>query len=148
MDLKMDDLKLAENTLKRDNLNLVIAKNGKLAYKTKLSGIKGLLKAIEKLDYKTNEYSAADKIVGRAAALLLIFMNVKKIYAITLSEGGKSVLEKNEIEYKYENIVSEIKNIEGKNMCPFEKLTRDIDNPEKAYLKVKSKVTNLENSSK
>lgn len=49
-----------------------------------------------------------DKIIGRAAALLLVRLGVKRIHAGLLSELGKEILEVNAITYSYDNLIPKI----------------------------------------
>ena len=48
-----------------------------------------------KKDYKG--YSAADKIVGRAAAFLYTILQVKNLYGETMSKGAIEILKKSGI---------------------------------------------------
>lgn len=139
----MNDLKIAEKELKNSNLNLVIVEEGEIFFKSSLKGVKGLLEAIKLLDGKISKGSAADKIVGRASALLISYMNIKRVFSITLSDGGKEVLEEKNIEYEYENIVPCIKNRDETGICPFEESTKGIKDPEEAYRKIKSKFSEI-----
>ena len=46
-------------------------------------------------------YSAADRIVGRAAALLFVLAGVREVYAGVMSQGGADVLEAHGIAHPY-----------------------------------------------
>jgi len=75
---------------------------------------------------KTQELVVHDKIIGRAAALLLVRLGVGKIRAKMLSELGRQVLEYYAIPYQYEQIVERIG-------CQTEQfLEKELD-PEYAY---------------
>ncbi len=67
-----------------------------------------------------------DKIVGRAAGLLLVRLDIRHIYAETLSEHGKSVLEHFKIDYDYGKLVPEIG-------CKTERLLENEWDAENAY---------------
>lgn len=134
----MQDLKLAEHKLKQKNLDLVIAKNGKIIFETGSQGIRGLLHAIEKLGKESIGSSVADKIVGRAAAMLCTYSKAASVFAVTISDEGIKVLEKNKVLYRFENRVPNILNQEGTDICPFEKLVMGFTKPEEACKKLKS----------
>ncbi len=136
----MKDLETARNKLKGNDLSLVIVKGGKIIFETNSSGIKGLLQAIKMLDKRLTKSSVADKIMGRAAALLSVYSHVSAVFAVTISKEGIRVLEDNDIPYQFENCVPKILNSKGDDMCPFEKLTNTITNPAEAYSKLKSMI--------
>lgn len=134
----MHDLRLAEDRLRQKNLNLVIAKNGKIIFENGFKGIRGLLHATEKLGKASMGSSIADRIVGRAAALLCVYSKAASVFAVTISGEAIQVLEDNKVFYRFQNHVPNILNYEGNDICPFEKLVIDLTKPEKAYKKLKS----------
>jgi len=134
----MKDLELAKHRLKQKNLDLVIAKNGKIVFQNGFKGIRGLLNAREKLGKESIGSSIADRIVGRAAALLCAYSKATSVFAITISGEAIKVLEDNKIFHRFENRVPNILNYEGNDICPFEKLVMGLTKPEEAYEKLKS----------
>jgi hypothetical protein len=134
----MKDLEIARTRLKERSLSLVIVKDGKIIFETKSSGLMGLLQAINLLSKELVESSVADKVIGRAATLLLVYSRVSAVFAVTISEKGIEVLEDNDLPYQFENCVPIILNSKGDDMCPFEKIAIALTNPAEAYLKLKS----------
>ncbi len=138
MNVKNQDLEFAKLNLIKEDLNLVIVKNGKVIFQTKEPGIEGFLEAIEKLDRNLVEASVADKIVGMAAAMLCVYAGVVSVFALTISEGGIRVLEDNNIEYLFEKKVSNVLDHDKNDVCPFEKMAMDSGSSAEAYVKFKS----------
>jgi len=134
----MRDLEIARRKLKDANLSLVIVKNSKTIFETKSSGIRGFLQAIDSLNKELAESSVADKIMGRAAALLSACSHVYAVFAVVISEEGIKVLEDNDIPYQFERCVPKILNSKGNDVCPLERLTLTITTPVEAYSKLKS----------
>lgn len=134
----MKDLEIARTRLKEENLSLVVVKDGKTIFETKSSGLKGFLQVIELLGKELTESSVADKIMGRAVALLSVYSRVYAVFAVTISEEGIKVLEDNNIPYQFERCVPSVLNSKGDDMCPFEKLTMTYADPAEAYSKLKS----------
>jgi hypothetical protein len=132
------DLELAKLKLIEEDLSLVIVKKGKVIFETNKQGIGGFLQAIEKLDKNLVAASAADKIVGVAAAMLCVYAGVTSVFALTISEEGIRVLEDNNIAYRFEKKVSNILNRSKNDVCPFEKLVMASGSSEEAYVKLKS----------
>lgn len=135
------DLKLAKLTLRESDLSLVIVKKEKVVFDTGAHGISGFLLAIEKLGKELVGSSVADRIVGRAAALLCVYGEVASVFAVMVSEEGVQILRKNNIPYEYENLVPNILNYDRTDLCPFEKLTAGLVNAKEAYKKLKHKVS-------
>ena len=138
MNVENQDLELAKLKLIEENLSLVIVKRGKVIFETNKQGISGFLQAIEKLDKNLVAASAADKIVGVAAAMLCVYAGVASVFALTISEEGIRVLEDNNILYLFEKKVSNILNRNKTDVCPFEKLAMDSGTVEEAYVKLKT----------
>ena len=125
--------------LKKNNY-AIIASNGYYSFDT---GIKPVINKInEKIDY-FNKLTVADKIVGKASAMLLCLSGVKEVHCIVLSKAGKDILEKYGVTYKYEQLVDYIINRTGDDMCPMEKTVKDIDDLNKAYLALNNKLISL-----
>ena len=138
MNVENQDLELAKLKLMEEDLSLVIVKRGEVMFETKKQGISGFLQAIEKLDKNLVAASAADKIVGIAAAMLCVYAGVASVFALTISEEGIRVLEDNNIVYLFEKKVSNILNHEKNDVCPFEKLASASGSSDEAYVKLKS----------
>ncbi|MGQ9530091.1 MAG: DUF1893 domain-containing protein [Candidatus Bathycorpusculaceae bacterium] len=143
--MEKKDLTLAKNRLSKEkNLTLTIAKNGEIIFETSSHGISGFLEAVEKLGKKLEEASAADKIVGKAIALLCVHAKVRYVYATTLSKGGKKIFEEYGVYHEWDNLVENILDFNKAEVCPFEKLATEISNPNEAYSRLKA----LQNSLK
>ena len=126
----MCDMERAIRTLK-SGASVVFCKGDKLVpYEG--SGIRPLLEILNsKTDY--SGFFVADKIVGKAAALLFIKMKAAAVYGSVLSEAAGKVLTENNIPYSFGLYVKEIINRKGDGICPMEKAVGDADDPDTAY---------------
>lgn len=129
----MDDLEAARQRLKDKELSLVFTKNSKVIFETDVEGLRGFLQAIEKLGGSLSEASVADKIVGKAAALLCAYCKAKAVFAVTMSQSGLETLKTHKIPCQYENLAPTILNRKKTDRCPFEKLVQDTADPKEAY---------------
>ena len=94
-------------------------------------GVRPLLDLIEaKMD--VTSFSAADKVVGKAAAYLYCILNVKALHAIVISEPALTVLKERMIPVTYESLVPSIQNRTQTGPCPMEHAVWNIDHPEDA----------------
>jgi len=134
----MQDLEKAKKRLTEKDLTLSIVKNGETIFETASHGISGFLTAMEKFGDKLEGASVADRVAGKAIALLCVYSKVKAVYAATLSKKAKAVLEENAIYHEWNELVENILNTDSTGVCPFEKLATEISNPNEAYAKLKA----------
>jgi hypothetical protein len=73
-----------------------------------------------------------DKIIGKAAALLILRMGFHTVKAGVLSRRGEAVLQRHGIAYTYEQLVDRLH-------CQTEELLATVEDPEEAYRLVKAR---------
>ncbi|UCF64358.1 MAG: DUF1893 domain-containing protein [bacterium] len=88
-----------------------------------------------------NQYSAEtlfvkDKIIGKAAALVLVHLKINKIHAKTLSRLGQEILDLFQITYSYDHLIDRI-------YCQTEVLLANISDPEKSYIMLKERAVGV-----
>lgn len=88
-------------------------------------------------------FSAADKVVGRAAAFMYVLLGISSVYACCISKPAKAVLESAGISADFEKLVDRIASRDGKGLCPMETAVMDIDEPADAYKAILEKQTEL-----
>lgn len=115
---------------KLNNSSLVVYKNGDTQEFIE-RGLEPLLIYLDKDDFKGTKIF--DRTVGRAAAYLYVYGNAEYVYADTISKPAIEILKKNNIKYEAKNVVDEIQNKDKTDLCPFEKLTKDVQSPAQAY---------------
>ncbi|MDO5440484.1 MAG: DUF1893 domain-containing protein [Erysipelotrichaceae bacterium] len=136
----MKDIIKAKELLK-DDKTLILVKDDDVIEST-LSGIKPLIGLLNN-NKDLNGYSIADKIVGKAQAMLIVKANIKEVYTKVLSKQGEMILKKYNIPYSYETLTDQIINRKGTDICPMEKTVKDIDNIEDGYILLKEAVKNI-----
>lgn len=85
----------------------------------------------------------ADKVIGRAAAFLLVQGGIDALDTHLISEHAMGVLEKYDIPFTYDQKVPFIVNRDGTDMCPMEKCVLGIDDPETARDAVLTRLAEL-----
>lgn len=129
----MTDIDIAKDLLIKESYSLVIYKDGKIITTSNERGLKPLMEALKEYKEELEGAVLADKIIGKAGALLAIYGGVKEIYAHTLSDCAKDILTKNEMKFESNRVVPYIINRDGSDKCPMEKLVENIESPEDAY---------------
>lgn len=105
--------------------------NGDVIITDKRRGVRPLL---DLLDSEANfdGFSAADKVVGKAAAHLYCLLKIKNLYANVISVPALAVLENAGIYVEYGTLVPAIKNRTGDGSCPMESAVWDISSSAEA----------------
>lgn len=135
----MTDLHTAKQLLEGNTLSL--CRDGKCLFSRK-RGISPMMDFIE-CGTDLRGYCAADTVVGKAVSLLFVKCGIVGVYAKTLSQSGKEVLEKYGIPFEYEVLTEHIINRAGTDICPMEKTVLYTDAPEEAYFLLKNKLQNM-----
>jgi hypothetical protein len=123
------DLKIAYQLLAEEGQSLVVVRNGRMLFSSRLPGIQPLLDA---LDNNVLPGSAvADKVFGRAAAMIAVLGQVTAVHTTIMSQGAADVLSEAGVLYCSGKTVPQIKNLEGTGPCPIESATEFTVVPEK-----------------
>lgn len=80
----------------------------------------------------------ADKVIGKAAALLMVLGEIKEVHTLIISEPAIKVFEKHNIPCFYDKKVTRIVNRTGDGLCPMETLCLDVENPQEAFERITS----------
>ena len=75
----------------------------------------------------------ADKVVGKAAALLLVRGGAVEVYAELISEPALKVFEKHHVVCIHGEMVKNIENRDRSGICPMESAVLCTDDPAEAY---------------
>lgn len=136
----MKDIEKAKILLK-DDKTLILVKDDEVISSNQ-NGIKPLINLLNKnIDLKG--YSLADKIIGKAQAMLIVKANIKNVYAKVLSKQGEQILIDNNVSYCYDTLTEQIINRNKTDICPMEKAVKDIFDIEKAYITLKQLINKL-----
>lgn len=131
----MNNLEIAKNILIHNDKTCVLCK-GDIIYLSEDKGIAPMINFINNgLDL--NGFSAADRIVGKAAAMLFILAGVKEVYASVISKDAIEIFSQYGIKYTYDTLTEKIINRKGNDICPMEKAVKNISQPKLAYEAIK-----------
>lgn len=135
----MTDLQLAKENL--NGHSIALCKNGEVITSDK-RGVAPLLDMLRE-GVCLQGFSAADKIVGKAAAMLFVKAGVVSVYAQVLSKSGKEFLEKHGISVSFETLTDVIINRDGTGMCPMESTVLNVDDVETGISAIGEKLDRL-----
>lgn len=104
-------------------------------------GVKDLFNLVATRQQVLEGAYVADRVIGRGAALLLVLGKVKCVFAQLISSQAVQVLQDAKIMVEYDKMVPNIINRDGTDICPVEKLTMAISQPDLAFDKIKEFLT-------
>jgi hypothetical protein len=134
----MQDLEMAKERLHEGGLGLSIVKDGCVLYESTRHGIYDFLNAVEKEGAMLLGAAVADRVVGKAIALLCIYAKVEAVYAMILSVEARATLEQHSVHHEWEALVENVLNIDQTGTCPFERVVMRISNPTVAFKRLRA----------
>lgn len=127
------DLQNARQHLLTGDYTCVLCKGDTLHTSTR-RGVAPLLALIDS-GTDVSGFSAADKVVGKATALLYRYLGVKAVYARVISQSAAEVLK--DMHLEFDRQVPFIQNRDGTGRCPMELATETIDDPAQALTAIR-----------
>lgn len=124
----MRDIDRAKSGLSRANL---VVCNGERELALPARGIGPLLEICERGEDWWGG-AAADRIVGKAAALLFVCLGVAEVYGTVMSRSAMAVFERFGVRHACGTECEQIVNRTGTGVCPMECAVAQIDDPQEA----------------
>lgn len=137
----MESLESIKRLLGEEGYTCVLS-DGETVLTSRERGVKPLVQLIES-GTDLRGFFAADKIVGKAAALLYAHMGVAEIYAEVAGEGAAEVCRRFGIKLTYGELTPKIINRRGDGICPMERTVAEIDEPREALAAIKETLKRL-----
>lgn len=131
----MNSLETAKLTLTDSEFSCVIASAGKVVFTSSGRGIAPLVDYYHQYGQAHPGAALADKVVGRAAALLAQLAGITEVYAQVVSQGALDQLDKAGIAVSYQSKVDVIQNRTGTGLCPMEQLSKGVEDPREMLAK-------------
>lgn len=142
----MRDIERAKKLLEAEGFSCVFTQ-GDTIYTSRKTGVAPLVEFLSS-GINLNGFSAADKIIGKAAALLFVLAGVREVYASVMSEPAVAVLQQNKICHSYGILTPSIENRTGTGQCPMEQAVARIDDPTQALTAIRATMERLANGRK
>ena len=124
----MEGIKIAKEYMESNDLKMVVYKDGEMVAQSTDRGIKPVYDVYVKDFEGLKGAFVADRITGKAAAMLLAQGGISGIYTDLISEPAVEIFEESGISLQYKNRVSHILNRDKNGMCPIETISRNVGN--------------------
>lgn len=142
-DSKPTQLNEAKRRIQTGEASCVVMKNGIIIKEAVGNGVKPIIALLENEPELLKDAQIVDKVIGKAAAMLLVLGDVDYVYGVTMSVAGKEYLEAHNIKAEYSRCIDVISNRTGNGICPLEKSVLDIGDPEAGYQQLKETISQL-----
>ena len=128
-------LEKAKSLLLTSASTIAVVSNGEV-FTSQERGVKPLLHLLTDKKGFLKGASVADKVIGKAAALLMVLGEIKEVHTLIISEPAIKVFEKYNIPCFYDKKVDRIVNRTGDGLCPMETLCLYVEKPKEAFEKI------------
>ena len=137
----MKDLERAKARLTADNYTVVLCR-GDATHTDTRRGVAPLLALLDRGE-DVSGFSAADKVVGKAAAFLYLRLGVAAVHATVISTPAYDLLTAHGIDTTYDTLVPAIRNRAGDGFCPMETVTLPLTDPAEAETAIRKRLAEL-----
>lgn len=121
-------LQTAIDLLHRENLTCVILGREE-TLKFTLRGIRPMTDTLQNHPTGLQGAVIADRIIGKAAAMLAVAGGAAAVYGEVMSESGLAMLQTHGVEASYGTLTAAIRNRENTGLCPMEQTVLTVDEP-------------------
>ena len=125
----MNDLELAKEIFQANGYAFVLVRDAQVLATGTRDGVGELLDAVGALGEVLRGAALADKIVGKAVALIAAYAGITHIYTPLGSQAAQHVLRAHGIAFQPERLVPLIRNKRNDGACPLEQLTMELNAP-------------------
>ncbi|MCL2089135.1 MAG: DUF1893 domain-containing protein [Oscillospiraceae bacterium] len=126
----MENIERARAIFAQNDYTIVLCKDDKTYTGTK-PGVACLMEFV-KSGTDLAGFSAADKVVGKAAALSFVFLSVDEVYSPLMSRQAIGVFDRHNIAYTYDKLIDSVLNRTKTGLCPMETAVSEISDPKEA----------------
>lgn len=127
------DIERARKMISENGLGLVAIKEGKVIMEAEDRGIRPFVQAVTDLGEKLRGAVIGDRVTGRASAMLCIYSGAVAVYTPLASDSAATELQLANIKLIADERTPRILNRQGTDMCPFEKMTEDLQSSNEVF---------------
>jgi len=131
--------------LLREYSLVIVDANREVLYYSNESGIKPIVEAVLSIGKQIDGNIVADRVIGKAAALVIANRNPMYVFGSIMSKSAEEFLRKRGINHDFDIMVDAIRAKTGE-LCPFERLVLEIDDPKEALKKIVKRLNITKNT--
>ena len=132
--------------IKTQEISCVVINGEKIVHTADGRGVAPLLDLYHKGTDKLVDSCVVDRIIGKAAAMILLLGKAKSVYGEVMSVAARDYLTGRGIPFQYGSCVDVIAGQGGTGVCPIEASVLDIDDPEAGLVALTDRIAELRRS--
>lgn len=133
----------AKRMIKNGKVSCVIIKNDMITHTANGQGIAPLISIYENKPEVLEDAFVVDKIIGKAAAMMIVLGGAKGAYGEIMSAAGYDYLTVHGCRVDFGERIDVVANRAGDGICPLENSVLDTDDPETGYRLLKETISRL-----
>ena len=132
--------KAKANLGKNGSVCVIVDSRDGAVYSSDQKGIRPLMNWLEKSPEILKGSYAADRVIGKAAAFLMIHGGIKEVFAEIVSQSALDCFSAFNVPCAYEKKVPRILNRDQSGLCPMESCCMELSDPEEAFQTLRKKL--------
>ena len=132
----------AKTVLQQGNYSCVASK-GVILFAVRGIGVKPLLAAYESYPNSLHDAFIADKVIGKAAAILVFLGGVREVYGQVMSQAADQFLTERGVPHSCGQLVPFIENRTRNGVCPIEQSVLSVSDPVEGLAAMRATIAQL-----
>lgn len=133
----------AKRLIQKREATCVVLQNEVIVRTDVGTGISPLLRLYDEEPEVLKNAVVVDKIIGKAAAMILVLAGVRMVYGEVMSAAGLAYLQQHQVQTAYGRCVEVIYNRASTGICPIESLVLSIDDAAAGVQSIRRRVREL-----
>ena len=133
----------AKDMIRNGRAECVVINGGKIVAVERGRGVSPLLKLYDNRRNDMQKSVVVDKVIGRAAAFIIIKSGAVFVHGKLMSEDAKELLEKHNIATSHDLLVPRILNRKRDGLCPLEASVSGISDPDAALTAMRKRIAEM-----
>lgn len=136
----------AKRMIASGKVSCAVIRDGKIISTAKGQGIAPLLTFYENEPEILKDAFVVDKVIGKAAAMILVLGGAKQVYGELMSETAVEYLTQHGCRALFGKKIDVVANRSGDGICPLENSVMDVEDPQTGYYRLKETISQLKNA--
>ncbi len=132
----------AVNLIGEDRAACIVIKDGVIVHSETGRGVAPIIRLCESGILR--DADVVDKVVGKAAAMVMTHGGVRTCHAVTISRPALEWLKRHRVQTEYDSCAEYIVNRAGDGMCPMEQTVRELEDDKDIIEILKEKLAELQ----
>jgi len=143
LEIRADVFARARDAIRAEGTSCVVIRDDEVIHTADGRGVAPLLALYSGDKGKLEGSCVVDRIIGKAAAMILISAGVRSVYGDVMSLSAQTYLSARGKPYRYGQSVERILAQNGVDLCPIESSVLAIDDPETGLAAIRQRVAAL-----